>query len=253
VAGIYEELAEIYERAGFTRFSRTMAPRVLELLRRYGGWGQEVRRICDLACGTGEAAVYLAQRGYEVIGIDVSARMLAQARAKGEAAGVSVQWLQADARNFVLQRPVDAVTCMYDALNYMLTEEDLAAVFRCVRDCLAPGGLFLFDMNTRAGLAEEWGTGERVEAPDDDVMLIWQTSYDHETDVNTLVLTAFVRQPGGLYRRIREVHRERGYPVAQVRRLLGDAGLEVLAVGDIELRPLRGDTERFLCVARRRD
>ena len=249
MAGIYDELAEIYEQGGFTRFSREMAPRIPDLLRRYR---RTPTRICDLACGTGDAGVYLAQQGYEVIGIDASARMLAQARSKGDAAGVRVAWLQADARNFVLQRPVEVVTCMYDALNYMLTEQDLAAVFGCVRDCLQPGGLFIFDMNTRAGLAEEWGTSERIDSPGDELFMTWQTTYDHESEVNTLVLTAFVRQPAGLYRRIREVHHERGYPVARVRELCEAAGLAVAEIGDLELRPLTGDSERFLCVAERR-
>ncbi len=245
---MYEELAEIYERAGFTRFSREMAPRVLELLRRFG---VKPGRVCDLACGTGDAAVILAQQGYEVLGIDVSARMLAQARSKGGEAGVHVQWLQADARDFVLPRPVDAVTCMYDALNYLLTEEDLASAFRCVHTCLNPGGLFIFDMNTRAKLAQEWGTSERIEEVDDDLFFTWQSSYDHEVEVNTVVLTAFVRQAGGLYRRIREVHRERGHPVARVRSLCEAAGLEVRALGDVDLQPLQSDSERFLCVAQR--
>lgn len=249
MAGIYEELAEIYDQGGFTRFSLEMAPRVLGLLERYG---RRPRRICDLACGTGDAGVFLARQGLDVIGIDASARMLAQARAKGDEAGVRVQWLQADARDFVLQRPVEVVTCMYDALNYMLTEDELAAVFACVRDCLQPGGLFIFDMNTRAGLAEEWGTGERIDSPGDDLFMTWQTSYDHETEVNTLVLTAFVRQPGGLYRRIREIHRERGYPVARVRALCEAAGLAVQEVGDIDLEPLTAESARMLCVAERR-
>ena len=249
MTGMYEDLAEIYDLGGFTRFSREMAPRIPELLERYG---RSPRRVCDLACGTGEAAVYLARQGYEVIGLDASARMLAKARHSGDTAGVHVQWLQADARDFVLQRPVEVVTCMYDALNYMLTEEELAAVFRCVHACLQPGGLFLFDMNTLSGLAEEWGTSERIDSPGDDLFMTWQTTYDHETEVNTLVLTAFLRQPGGLYRRIREEHRERGYPVARVRALCEAAGLAVQELGDLELRPLRPESERFLCVAERR-
>lgn len=248
MATAYEDLAEIYRRAGFTRFSRDLAARLPELFARFG---RRPRRICDLACGTGDAAIQLAQQGYDVTGIDVSARMLAEARALGEAAGVRVQWLQADARSFVLQEQVDAVTCMFDALNYLLTAAELRAAFRCVHDCLRPGGLFVFDMNTRAGLAEEWGCSERVEAPADDLFLVWQSCHDHETDINTLVLTAFVRQPDGLYRRIREVHRERAYPVAEVRRLCEEAGLRVLALGDMHLQPLQRDSARFLCVAER--
>ncbi len=248
MAGMYEELAEIYERAGFARFSRQMAPHMAGLIRQRA---PSAHRICDLACGTGEAAVHLAQQGFDVVGLDASARMLAQARPKAEAAGVHVQWLQADARDFVLQRPVDVVTCMYDALNYLLTEDDLLSAFRAVQGCLQPGGLFIFDMNTRGGLAEKWGTDERVETPEEDLCVIWQSAYDHETDVNTVVLTAFVRERGGLFRRIREVHRERGYPVTRVRALLDAAGLRVVALGDVDLRPLQPDTDRFLCVAER--
>jgi SAM-dependent methyltransferase len=245
---MYEDLAEIYERAGFTRFSHEMAPRLAALLARFG---KPRGRVCDLACGTGDAAIYLAQRGYALVGIDVSARMLAEAQAKGRAAGVEIQWLQADARDFLTGRPMDAVTCIYDGLNYMLSREELAAVFAGVSRCLVRGGLFLFDMNTRAGLAEEWGTSERIEEPADDLLVTWQTSYDHETDVNTLVLNAFVRQPGGAYRRIREVHRERAYPVAEIRGLLEEAGFQILALGDLELQPLRSESERLLCVAQR--
>ncbi len=247
-AGTYEELATIYRRAGFTRFSRALAVRLPELFDRFG---RRPRRICDLACGTGDAAIQLAREGYDVTGIDISARMLAEARALGASAGVRVEWLQADARDFVLQRQVDAVTCMFDALNYLLTAEELGSAFKCVHDCLRPGGLFVFDMNTRAGLAEEWGTSERIETPDDDIFVAWQSTHDHETDVNTLVLTAFVRQGDGLYRQIREVHRERAYPLAEITQLLDQAGLDILLVGDLQLQPLARDSGRFLCVAER--
>lgn len=245
---VYQDLAEIYRRAGFTQFSRDLALRLPDIFDRFG---REPHRICDLACGTGDAAIQLAREGYEVTGIDLSARMLAEARALGVAAGVQVQWLQADARAFVLQDPVDVVTCMFDALNYLLTEEELAAAFRCVHDCLRPGGLFLFDMNTRAGLIEEWGTSERIEAPEDGLLLLWQSSHDYEKDINSLTLTAFVREENGMYRRIREVHRERAYPVERVAALCAQAGLSVLTLGDMYLRPLTPTAPRLLCVAER--
>jgi SAM-dependent methyltransferase len=226
-----------------------VAARLPELFAQFGA---APRRICDLACGTGDAAVHLARRGYRVVGVDASPAMLEEARRLAEAVGVHVEWIQADARAFALPEPVDAVTCFFDALNYLETPKDLSAAFCRVAEALRPGGLFVFDMNTRAGLAEAWGSVDRVETPDEGLYVIWQSRHDYETDVNTVVLTAFVAEPDGRYRRIREVHRERAYPIAQVRELLGCAGLDVLALGDLQLEPLRPDASRFLCVARRR-
>lgn len=53
--------------------------------------------ILDMGCGTGRHSVELAKRGYKVTGVDISSGMLAEARKKADAAGVTVQWVEADA------------------------------------------------------------------------------------------------------------------------------------------------------------
>jgi SAM-dependent methyltransferase len=53
-------------------------------------------RAIDLGCGTGDNAIELARRGLDVIGADVSQRALARARAKADAAGVSIEFVEAD-------------------------------------------------------------------------------------------------------------------------------------------------------------
>lgn len=54
-------------------------------------------RVLDLGCGTGSIAVLLAEAGHEVLGVDLSERMLAAARSKGQAAGVAAEFHQGDA------------------------------------------------------------------------------------------------------------------------------------------------------------
>ncbi len=239
---MYEELATIYRRAGFTRLSHEMAARLPQIFKRFG---REPRQICDLACGTGDAVVRLAQLGYDVIGVDMSAAMLKEARALGASARVQVQWVQADARSFQLEEEIDALTCMGNALNHLLAADDLRSTLRCVYRCLRPHGLFIFDMVTPNGLLNS----EYIETPAEDLLLAWQSSHDVETGISTLVLSAFVGGADGLYRRIREVHRERAYPVGEVCALCADAGLEVLLLGDLRLNTLREDAGRFLCIA----
>ena len=54
-------------------------------------------RIADLGCGTGSLAVLLAERGHDVVGVDLSPRMLDRARAKAAAHGVDAAFLVGDA------------------------------------------------------------------------------------------------------------------------------------------------------------
>lgn len=107
-----------------------------------------IRTILDLGCGTGGHALSLARRGYEVIGIDRSEKMLATAWDKAgtmlERSGVPT-FQRGDIRNLALGRTFDAVTAMFAVISYQTTNEDLLAAFRKARRHLKPGGLFVFD------------------------------------------------------------------------------------------------------------
>ncbi len=130
-----------------------------------GGRLQSEARVLDLCCGTGQLAAELAARGYSVIGLDGSRRMLGHAR--DNAPGVRL--VQGDVRRFGLRSCCDAVVCMFDSLNHVLTIDELGAVFRSVHDCLLPGGLFLFDLNTETGYRRHWGGVYRLTSGDFDV------------------------------------------------------------------------------------
>jgi 2-polyprenyl-3-methyl-5-hydroxy-6-metoxy-1,4-benzoquinol methylase len=246
----YAALARVYEAAGWGRFSYDMADTVLALARQHGLLPDG--HVVDLACGVGIACVKFAQAGYRVTGVDLSAEMLAQARQKAGQTGVQVNWLERDMRDWQVNGPADLVTSMYDALNYMLTAGDLGAVFACVGRALKPGGLFIFDMNTIRGLAENWGTRVHINFEGEDLFIANRTCWDHETSVNTLVLHGFARRDGGLWEHWCETHVQRGFPKAEIRRLLSDAGLQTLTVldahatGSIEAGP---QTTRVLMVA----
>ena len=248
----YAALARVYEAAGWGGFSHDMADTVLALARPRGL--PPGGHVLDLACGVGIACVKFAQAGYRVTGLDRSAGMLAQARQKAREAGAQVNWLERDMRDWQIDPPADLLTSMYDALNYMLTADDLGAVFGCVGQALKPGGLFIFDMNTIRGLAENWGTRTHINFEGEGLFIVNRTRWDHETNTNTLVLHGFARRDDGLWEHWSETHVQRGFPIIEIRRLLSDAGLETLTVldahatGNVEAGP---QTTRVLLAARR--
>ena len=182
--------------------------------------GQATRRgfaggaLLDLACGTGNATVPVSQRGFEVEGLDASPTMLARARAKLPEA----RFVEGDLRTFATGRRYDLIYSVFDSLNNLLTERDFLAMLARVRTHLRPGGQFVFDCNTRAGLIELW-EGGRAEGWADDVYYRWLHSYDAATDLARV--EAFCDAPDGSFT---EVHLERPYDPSDLKRLLGTAG-----------------------------
>jgi SAM-dependent methyltransferase len=108
--------------------------------------GLSGRRALDLACGTGKSSLPLLERGYSVRGCDISEGMIERARLKWpELAGI---FSVADMRDLPQLGEFDLVLCLDDAVNYLLTDDDLEATFRGVARVLAPGGIFAFDVNS---------------------------------------------------------------------------------------------------------
>lgn len=249
----YGAYAAVYEAHGQGRWSARLVAFLHDaLLPRYGA---TPRRVLDLACGTGTAALLLAMRGYETLGVDGSAAMLAVARRRAAAAGVAIPFIRADLRDFAVPEPVDLVICWYDSLNYLLDPADLARAFARIRAALAPGGLTVFDLNTRAGLAADWD--DRCTVQEAAVCyFIQHAAWDAATAIATVTLTGLPR-PGAACPPclpFEEVHRERGYTPDEIMDALARAGLTPLDTFACHpgptLDPPDAATPRLLIVAK---
>lgn len=106
-----------------------------------------VRSILDLGCGTGGHSILLAQRGYQVLGVDQSQEMLDAAQVKARAlTPVTVpQFQKGDIRNFRTDDKFDAVISMFAVMSYMVSNDDLVQAVKTAKLHLKPGGLFYFD------------------------------------------------------------------------------------------------------------
>ncbi|MEM3484223.1 MAG: class I SAM-dependent methyltransferase [Candidatus Methanomethyliaceae archaeon] len=107
-----------------------------------------IRCVLDLGCGTGNHAIPLAQRGYEVVGVDRSESMLAHARRKAAnlQGNNKVIFHRGDIRNVDLKREFDAVLMMFAVLGYQHENADVLSALRTARRHLRPDGLLVFDV-----------------------------------------------------------------------------------------------------------
>jgi SAM-dependent methyltransferase len=102
----------------------------------------EGRRVLDLGCGDGSAAVTLAQQGAVVIAVDSSESLLARARRRAEQAEVRVEWRATDLADLAFLR-ADSIDIVFSAFA-IDTIEDAARVFRQVQRVLKPNAVFVF-------------------------------------------------------------------------------------------------------------
>ena len=251
----YERYAEIYDRIGQRQFGQRLAEALLADPRFNVGRSTSV---VDLACGTGAGALRFAAAGFDVIGVDRSGPMLDRARNSAENAGLSVEWLQQDLIDLHLPCRVDLAVSFYDSLNYILDNDDFRTVLRRVFRSLTPGGRFIFDLNSRRRLAEGWSDSTMVAADDDDLFVIYRSTWDETASRSPLRLTAFMRTAGGAsWERFDEEHVERGYLIGDVVSMLSDAGFAKIEAR--EYHPWRGligdgateQTERLIFFAER--
>ena len=245
----YTNFAYVYDTFMDQEPYEEWADRVCAWLEKYGlpnsrAAGTDVRAealqeeagiVVDLGCGTGRLTELLADRGYDMICIDLSEDMLGIAQERKLESGRNILYTQQDMRDFELYGAAGAMVSVGDSINYLLEEADLEAMFRCVYRGLLPGGVFVFDFKTVHLYRDV--IGESTIAEDrGDCAFIWNNYYDPETCINEYDLAVFVSASGEdetLFRRFDEVHRQRGYTPEQLRAAAEKAGLSWIDLQDV--------------------
>jgi ubiquinone/menaquinone biosynthesis C-methylase UbiE len=115
-----------------------------------------VNSIIELGCGTGTLLVYLAKRGFQCLGVDLSQEFLLEAEKKAQTNGVSLEFLQADITKLHPGKTFDAAICLRVPLTPSELRDTLAAAYRY----LAPHGLIVIEFMTFNDSAPRYWTRE---------------------------------------------------------------------------------------------
>ncbi len=195
------------------------------------------RTVLDLACGTGSLTWELAARGWEMIGVDRSPEMLAQAAEKEREVPIPPLFLCQSMEKLDLYGTVDACVCCLDSVNYVTDPRKLQRAFARVHLFLAPGGLFLFDVNSPEKL--EGLNGQVFLDETRESYCVWRAEYSRRSRICSYYMDLFRLDPRtGQWDRGEELHRERAYAPAELTPLLEQAGFhEIKVCGDRRLRP----------------
>ena len=214
----YDAVAGLYDRVNSHVDYEGYADKTAEYLKKSGV--PEGALVCDLGCGTGTMTKLLAERGFDMIGVDNSEGMLSLAM---ESSPEGILYLLQDMTDFELYGTVGAVTCFLDGMNHLTRPGELERCFRLVHNYLDPDGVFFFDLNTPCKFENEYGTRDIIIEDGDDVLL-WQNDYNKERKLCDFYLSAFVMDDDGRYDRRDTWWRERCYSRRYVTSLLEKCG-----------------------------
>jgi len=206
--------APLYMGNTFTRNTTAEVDFLLEELELARG-----SQILDIGCGTGRHSVELAKRGYQVVGLDLSAGMLAEAQKAAAEAAVEVQWIHGDATRFVLRDVFDATICLCEgAFSLLDTDDDPMehdlAILRNIHSALKSEGSFV--LTTLNGYAKiRQFTQEDVESGRFDPLTLIET-YTMEYDSPAGKKKTLVRERGYLPQELRDLFEQAGFHIDHI-------------------------------------
>ncbi len=203
-----------------------------------------VQTVLDLACGTGTLTCLLAERGFDMIGVDASEEMLSVAAQKAYNTANRPMLINQSLEQLDLFGTVDAAVCSLDGMNY-IRPDMIAEVFRRVMLFLEPGGMFIFDIHTPSKLKSL--DGEVFLDETDDVYCVWRAEFDKEENACHYGMDIFARE-GKKWTRSREEHIEYAYEIHSLEKMLKEQGYaDVSVYGDMTFeKPGESDKRIFM-------
>jgi SAM-dependent methyltransferase len=192
------------------------------------------KNILDLGCGTGRHDILLAQRGYEITGVDMSEEMLAVANSQLLSINPKpsyINFIRDDIRAVRLSTTFDVVISLFHVMSYQTTNNDLTAAFATARAHLKEKGIFIFDCWYGPAVLTD-RPAVRVKRLEDEEVHVTRIAEpvmhpnQNLVDVNYHV---FVKEKAsGKVEELKETHRMRYLFLPEIDLLLRKTGMEII-------------------------
>lgn len=196
--------------------------------------GKAFRSILELGSGTGLHAKLLAEQGYVMKGVDLSAGMVSKAEqlkaSQPENIRNRLSFHEGNVRTFKLGHKVDSVVSLFHVVSYQTTNREVLEMFHNAREHLVEGGQFLFDvwygpavMTDPPSVRIKRGIDSNLE-----VTRLCEPRHDVNQCCVDVHYSYLIRElPGQEVDESKEVHRMRYYFQPELENLLQQAGFRL--------------------------
>ena len=204
-------------------------------------------RILDLCCGFGRHSLVLAERGFDVTGLDISQSFLDYAKSRADEQGVYLQIERCDMREMQHEQEFDAVINIFTAFGFFDNEAEDLKVLQAVSRALKPNGQFVIDTINRdfvvhAGQFQTWKQRNGT-------TVLEERFFDFFKSRIEIIHHLIDKEKGD--RKLESSFRL--YTLTEMLEMFDRAGLMLTDVyGDFNGSIYSGDSPRMILVARRR-
>lgn len=101
--------------------------------------------VLDMACGAGRHAITFATQGFKVTAVDISQRLISEAKKSAEQAGSEIDFVLSDILDFEINKRFDLVVNLFTSIGYFENDEENYTVFKKAYKLLNQGGCFVLD------------------------------------------------------------------------------------------------------------
>ncbi len=214
--------------------------------------------ILELGCGTGIHAVLLAEAGYFVHGVDISAKMLAQAEARlqqvPQQVAANLRFSSGNICAIDLDQQFDVVLALFHVADYQITNSDLQNFFNTAKIHLKPDGILIFDFWYGAAVLSDPPKISIKRLENDQIKILriaepTMLAHQNQVDVNYQIL--IVDKPTSEVNELRELHQMRYLFLPEIELFLENAGMKILKTGEwLTDNPLSLESWSGYCVAK---
>ena len=248
---MYRSLASVYDVLNDNVDPRRHVDFVEKLIKKYGR--TSIKEILDVGCGTGKITLELAARGYDLVGMDISAEMLSYARlneTKRFGKSGIVLWTEQSMTDFELYGTVDAEVSNLDCFNHLADTKELRKALGLLHNYIIPDGLLIFDVNTPCKFKTLYADRAYI-LEDRGVFCAWQNEYREKSGTCRFFVSVFSETEDGRYIREDGEQTEKSFSMRTLCRALCDSGFELLeTMGSTEGEAATEHSLRWFFVAR---
>ena len=222
---MYKDTAQFYDRLTSDVDVNKYATYFTEVFKKHAK--THPKSVIDLGCGTGRLTFSMAENGYDITGVDGSSEMLSVAYGKK---GPGILWINQEFTELDLFGTYNAAVSLLDCINHLLTDEMVEKFLKRLRYFIEPGGLFIFDINSKYKFNSIYKDNVFYSV-DDDFSYIWQNHFDKNTGICTMDMTFFQKEED-VYKRFESINKEKYYSIDFLRKALEKSGFYVEALYD---------------------